>query len=106
MARGNARRAERPVLLLRMLQDQDAELVLNRHDAIADAQRHRLLTMRTVRDRLGRDAGFRSWGFGHAPAIRSTARRSNRPDLAVWLFRRLRGRRRNRSPPHPVDQEV
>jgi hypothetical protein len=39
MQRGQPRRAERPVLLLRMLQDQQFDLVLDRRDAVANAQR-------------------------------------------------------------------
>ncbi len=42
MQRGQPRGAERPVLLLRMLQDQQRDLVFDRRDAVADAQRQRL----------------------------------------------------------------
>ena len=59
MQRGQPRGAERPVLLLRMLQDQQRDLVLDRRDAVADAQRHRLLAVRTFRHRLRGGGHFR-----------------------------------------------
>lgn len=51
------RRAERPVLLLRVLQDQELDLVLDRLDGFADAERQRLAAMRAVRNFLGNGAG-------------------------------------------------
>ena len=62
MQRGQPRGAERPVLLLRMLQDQQRDPVLDRRDAVADAQRQRLAAARAfrsggtrARDRFGPD---------------------------------------------------
>ena len=54
MQRGQPRRAERPVLLLRMLQDQQRNPAFDRRDAVANAQRQRLVAARTVRYRLRR----------------------------------------------------
>ena len=49
---GQPRGAERPVLLLRVLQDQQRDLAFDRRDAVADAERQRLAAMRTVRNHL------------------------------------------------------
>ncbi len=54
MQRRQPRGAEHAVLLLRMLQDQHRHLVLDRHDAGAHAQRHRLVTLRAIRGGAGR----------------------------------------------------
>jgi hypothetical protein len=59
MQRGQPRGAKRPVLLLRVLQDQERDLVFDRRDAVADAQRQRLLALRTIRHRLRGGAHFR-----------------------------------------------
>ena len=56
--RGQPRRAKRPVLLLRMLQDQQRYPAFDRFDAVANAQRLRLLALRTVRYRLDGGTGF------------------------------------------------
>ena len=50
MQRGQPRGAERPVLLLRMLQDQQRCPALDRRDAVADAQRQWLGAMRAICD--------------------------------------------------------
>ena len=55
MQRGQPRRAQRPVLLLRMLQDQQRYPAVDRRDAVANAQRQWLVAVRTVRYRV-RDA--------------------------------------------------
>jgi hypothetical protein len=68
MARREAGRAERAVLLLRVLQDQHRNAVLDRHDAVADAQRDGLAAKRALGDRFS-DFGL----FRHAPAIRFAA---------------------------------
>jgi len=52
MLRGQPRGAERPVLLLRVLQDQERDFAFDRRDAVADAERQRLAAMRAVLDRL------------------------------------------------------
>ena len=49
MPRRQPRRAEQAVLLLRMLQDEQFDAVVERRDEIADAQRRRLEAMRAVR---------------------------------------------------------
>ena len=48
MLRGEPCCAERTVLLLRMLQDQQSQAALQRRDAVADAQRQRLLAVRAI----------------------------------------------------------
>ena len=53
MHRRQPRGAERPVLLLRVLQDQQRDPAIDRRDAVADTQRHRLEAARAVRDRFG-----------------------------------------------------
>ena len=58
MQRRQPRGAERPVLLLRMLQDQQRDPAFDRRDAVADAERQRLAAMRTVRDHLLGGAGL------------------------------------------------
>src|SRR5262249_16266542 len=76
MLRGQPRGAERPVLLLRMLEDQDRDAVIERLDAVADAKRLWLPAMRTLRDCLF--ASLLGW-FGHPPPIRRAVPRFNRP---------------------------
>src|SRR5690348_10152765 len=76
MLRGQPRGAERPVLLLRMLQDQKCDPVIDRRDAIADAERLRLLAMRTFRDHLF--VLLLAW-VGHPPAIRRGVPTFNQP---------------------------
>jgi hypothetical protein len=61
MHRGQPRGAERPVLLLRVLQDQERYIAFDWLDAVADAQRLRLAAMGAVRDHLFGGAGL---GFG------------------------------------------
>src|SRR5579871_3583963 len=55
MLRGEPRGAQRPVLLLRVLQDQQRQPVLEWRDTIADAERSRLQAARTIRQSLARD---------------------------------------------------
>ena len=55
MLRGQPRGAERPVLLLRMLQDQQRQAIRDRHHLVADAQRKRFKAARTIRHRLGKN---------------------------------------------------
>jgi hypothetical protein len=57
--RGQPRGAKQPVLFLRVLQDQQRDLAFDRRDAVADAQRHRLLAVRTVRHHLSGGGHFR-----------------------------------------------
>src|SRR5216683_335226 len=64
-----ARRAERPVLLLRMLQDEKADAVLDRLDRIANAERKRLEAARAIaadghRCIVGHDPAYRASGRG------------------------------------------
>src|SRR6185437_6979223 len=65
MLRREARRAERPVLLLRMLQNEQREAALDRLDRIADAERQRLEAARAI-------AGAGGWYIGHAGAYRAS----------------------------------
>src|SRR5262249_17765090 len=80
MLRGQPRGAERPVLLLGMLQDQKCDAVIDRRDAVADAKRLWLLAMRTFRDYLGT---LLLGGIGHPPPIRRADRRFNQAVLAL-----------------------
>ncbi len=57
MKGGQPRRAERPVLFLRVLQDQELDPVLDEFDAFADAKRQRLAAMRAIRNFVGNSAG-------------------------------------------------
>src|SRR6478609_12159413 len=66
MLGGNPGGAERPILLLRMLQDQQFDVALNGLDALANAERHRLLAMRAFRD-LDELAGRKVICAGHCP---------------------------------------
>src|SRR5215475_6929259 len=86
MLRGQPRGAERPVLLLRMLQDQKRDAVIDRRNAVADAERRWLLAMRALRDGL---FAVLLGGIGHKPPIRRADRRFNqavaalKPDMAA-----------------------
>ena len=66
MHRRQPRGTEPPVLLLRVLQDQEFDPAFDRRNAVADAERQRLAAMRTVRDRLFGDARLRDAGLGDA----------------------------------------
>ena len=61
MQRGEPRRAERAVLLLRVLENQELDAVVERRDEIADAERGGFEAMGAVR---GRGGGKRGGGFG------------------------------------------
>ena len=68
MQGGQPRGAERPILLLRMLQDQQRNAVLDRHNAVADTQRRRLVAVRTVGRHLRRNGVDLGLGLsGHGP---------------------------------------
>ena len=58
MQRGQPRGAQRPVLLLRMLQDQQRNRAFDRFNAVANAQRLGFVALRTFRYRLCYGAGF------------------------------------------------
>ncbi len=68
MQRGQTCGAEHPVLLLRMLQEQQRNPVFDRRNAVANAQRRRLVAVRTVGRNLRRNGVDLSLGlFGHGP---------------------------------------
>ncbi len=65
MKRGEPRGAEGAVLLLRMLEDQERHLVVDRRDAVADAQRQRFAAVGALRHLFNVGAGLEfSLGFG------------------------------------------
>ena len=75
--RGQPRGAERPVLLLRMLQDQQRDPVLDRRDAVADAQRHRLAGSAGIRESPRRSAAGSGW-FDMRPLYASSGASTTR----------------------------
>src|SRR4051794_11933271 len=67
MQRSEASGAERPVLLLRMLQDQERDAAVDRFNAVADAQGLRLAAGRALGDRVGGKAHLIPPGRRPAP---------------------------------------
>ena len=64
MQRGEPRRAERAVLLLRVLQDQELDPVVERRDEVADAKGRGFQAMRAVRRGGWGSGGVEGFG-GH-----------------------------------------
>src|SRR5215471_4171609 len=87
MQRCQPSRAQRPVLFLRMLQDQQRNPAFDQSDAVADAERFRFETPRTIRGGPRHIANFRD--ARHQLAIRF-AKASTQPRrlLRTWWFTR------------------
>ena len=87
MQSGEPGRAKRPVLFLRMLQDQKRYPACNRSDAVADAKRFRFEAPRTIRGGPRHIADFRD--ARHQLAIRFVkASTQPRRLLRAWWFTR------------------